>query len=251
MIGSSPPLRWTGPQGWVRFGPSATRRVAYHAHVDETLLLLLLNSVAIAIGYLLAVAFYESLCNRDVLVKRVMRFTRRVTKRRVTIALAYGLSVFVGVPLLVLLWTVILELTLLAVGSVERLGSVALVATSVIAATRILAYVREKTAHELAKAIPLSLAIILLTGGALNLWANLELLAERSDPTDLTPQMIAFLIALEIGLRLLTDGSRMMLAAIRRRRGIDDETGVWRTLWATIRRPVTSRMDGMGPSEAS
>jgi hypothetical protein len=167
------------------------------------------------------------------------------------VAVVYGLSVFVGVPLLVLVWTIVLETTLVIVGSVERLGNVALVATSVVAATRILAYIREKTAHELAKAIPLSLAIILLTGGALNLWENLVLLAERSDLTDLTPQMIAFLLALEIGLRLLTDGSHAVFAAIRHRRGIDSDRGVWRTLWATVRRPVAARVDGLGPGDPS
>jgi MFS family permease len=206
--------------------------------VDDTLSMLLLYSVVIALGFLVAVAFYESLCSRDVLVGRVMRSVRRRTERRRWIALAYGLSVFVAIPLLVIAWTVVLEITLVCVGSVQRLGNVALVAASIVAAARILAYIREKTAHELAKAIPLSLAIILLTGGVLNLEANIRLLSERSDPSDLTLGMIAFLVVLEIGLRLTTDASQWTLREIRRRRGIDDHTGVWRTLWAGVRRPM-------------
>jgi hypothetical protein len=206
--------------------------------VDETLTQLLLTSLVIALGFLVAVAFYESLCNRDVLVRRVMRFVRRRTTRQRWIALAYSLVVFVGIPILVVLWTLVLEITLVCVGSVQRLGNVALVATAIVAAARILAYIRETTAHELAKAIPLSLAIILLTGGVLNLEANIKLLTERSDMSDVTGEMIVFLIALEIGLRLITDGAQALLAAIRRRRGIEDDTGVWRTLWIGLKRPL-------------
>lgn len=204
--------------------------------MDETLQQLLFLSLVIAFGFLVAVAFYESLCYRDVLVRRVMRFTRRHTKRSGRIAVAYGLAVFVGIPILVVLWTVVLEITLVCVGSVQRLGNVALIATATVAATRILAYIRETTAHELAKAIPLSLAIILLTGGVLNLEANIKLLTERVEVSDLTAEMIVFLIALEIGLRLITDGMRAFLAAIRRRRGIEDDTGAWRTIWLGLRR---------------
>jgi hypothetical protein len=56
--------------------------------------------------------------------------------------------------------------------------------------------------------------------------------------SDVTGEMIVFLIALEIGLRLVTDGAQALLAAIRRRRGVDDDTGVWRTLWIGLKRPL-------------
>jgi hypothetical protein len=208
--------------------------------VDETLSRLVLLSGAIALGFLVAVAFYESLCYRDVLVGRTMRVARRLSGRPAVHGVAYGLAVGVGVPVLVVLWAVVLEFTLVVVGSVQRLGNVALIAAAIVAATRILAYIREKTAHELAKAIPLSLAILLLTGGTLYLDANLETLAERQELSDLTPAMVTFLVALEIGLRLVTDASHAILAAIRRRRGIDDHAGVWRTIWSGLRRPVRS-----------
>jgi hypothetical protein len=208
--------------------------------VDETIQGLLLTSIVIALGFLVAVAFYESLCDRDVLVGRIMRFTRRRTGRRGMIATAYALSVFVGIPILVVVWTQVLEITLVFVGSVQRLGNVALVATAVVAAARMLAYIREKTAHELAKAIPMSLAIILLTGGALNLEANMQLAMDRPELISLTPEMIAFLLIVEIGSRLITDASQAVLATVRSRRGIESDAGVWRTLWLAIRRPLAS-----------
>jgi hypothetical protein len=53
-------------------------------------------------------------------------------------------------------------------------------------------------------------------------------------------KMIIFLIGLEIGLRLVTDGSHGVLARVRERRGSDSDLGIWRTLWRTIRRPVSA-----------
>jgi hypothetical protein len=212
--------------------------------VDDTLQGLLGISIVIALGFLVAVAFYESLCTRDVLVGRAMRFTRRRTARRPVLAVMYGLTVFVGIPVLVVVWTQVLELSLVFVGSAERLGNLALISASIVAATRILAYVREKTAHELAKAIPLSLAFILITGGVTHLEDNLLLLSTRQDLFTLTTEMMLFLIALEIGLRLLTDGSHQLLAFVRRRRGIEADMGIWRTLWAGVRRPLASVVPG-------
>jgi hypothetical protein len=113
-----------------------------------------------------------------------------------------------------------------------------LIAVAVVGATRILTYVREKTAHELAKAIPLALAFLLLTGGALNFDEKLARLADRPDAVGLTDAMILFLVVLEVGLRLVTDGSNALLVAIRRRSGIASDRGVWRTLWAALRRPL-------------
>jgi hypothetical protein len=188
----------------------------------------------IAIGFLFAVAFYESLSTRDVLVARATRFARRVSKRRWFAAMVYLLIVFVGVPLLVLVWTVILEIGLFFVGSVDRLANTAFVAVAVVGAARILSYIREKTSHELAKAIPLSFAFLFLTGGTLNLEAKVQQLAERPEGIALTDTMIIFLIGLEISLRLLTDGSHAALATMRRRRGIESDLGVWRTLRATL-----------------
>ena len=196
---------------------------------------LLLVSSAIAIGFLGAVAFYESLCSRDVLVARVMRSVRRRTSRRSSVALAYGLTVGVGIPILVIAWALLLELALLVVGSIDRLGNVAFVAVAVVAAARILAYIREKTSHELAKAIPLALMFVLLTGGAVNLPANLEAIVAEPDRSDITTTMIAFLVGLEIGLRLLTDGSHRALADFRRRRGLDERVGFWRIAWSGVR----------------
>jgi len=64
---------------------------------------LLLLSVVIALGFLVAVAFYESMSTRDVLVGRTMRFARRVSRRHWVHGLTYVVTVGVGVPLLVLL----------------------------------------------------------------------------------------------------------------------------------------------------
>ncbi len=200
---------------------------------------LLLISVLIAVGFLFAVAFYESLCKRDVAVARTVRIARRASPHPWVAGVAYVASVGVGIPILLIAWTAVLELALLVVGSVDRLGNVALISAAVVAAARILAYLREKTSHELAKAIPLSFAFLLLTGGATRIDENLAAIAADPTRSDLTTEMLTMLIALEVGMRLLTDGSSAALASIRRRRGIDSDLGVWRTAWAVIRRPLT------------
>jgi hypothetical protein len=201
---------------------------------------LLLLSGLIAIGFLVAVAFYESLSTRDVLVRRSMRLARRISRRRWVAAIAYLLTVGVGIPILVVLWTLVLGVALFFVGSVEREASIAVIAVSVVAAARILAYVREKTAHELAKAIPLSFAFLLLTGGALNLDEKVAQLSNESFQFLGSDAMIPFLVVLEIGLRLVTDASHAALSWIRGRRGIESDLGIWRTLWAAVRRPLAA-----------
>ena len=50
--------------------------------IDETFTDLLTLSAAIAIGFLMAVAFYESLSTRDVLVRRMTRIARHSYTRR-------------------------------------------------------------------------------------------------------------------------------------------------------------------------
>ncbi len=208
--------------------------------MSDTMVSLLLLSGVIALGFLFAVSFYESLSTRDVLIRRTTRLARRVSSRQWVLGATYLVTVGIGIPVLVLIWTVILELALVFVGSVDRLGNVAVVAVAVVAAARILAYARQATSHELAKAIPLALAFVLLTGGNMNLEQNLARILERPEQSALTDEMIAFLIVLEVGLRLVTDTSRLALASIRRRRGIESDLGAWRTLWAAIRRPLRS-----------
>jgi cadmium resistance protein CadD (predicted permease) len=199
---------------------------------------LLVAAGVIAAGFLVAVAFYESLSTRDVLVGRALRMARRVTRRPWLVGLVYAATVGLGIPVLVVAWTAVLELALFVVGSVDRVTSSAFVAVAVVGATRILAYVRERTAHELAKAIPLAFAFLLLTGGTLNLEDKIARVADRPDALGLTDSMVLFLVALELGLRLATDGSNALLSWIRRRRGIARDLGIWRTLWAAVRRPI-------------
>jgi hypothetical protein len=189
----------------------------------------------IAIGFLLAVAFYESMSTRDVLVARATRWGRRVSSGRRSKGIAYVLAVAVATPLLVVTWTVVLETALFAVGSVDLIGSVALVSVSIVAATRTLAYVREKTAHELAKAVPLAFAFLLLTGGSLRLEEKVARAVDRRDGTSLTVELLGFLVALELALRIATDGSHAALAGLRRRRGVADDVGFWRILWLALR----------------
>jgi hypothetical protein len=211
---------------------------------------LVLVSGLIAVGFLAAVAFYESLSTRDVLVGRALRTARRATRRTWLVGLVYAATVGLGIPVLVVAWTAVLELALFVVGSVDRVTSSAFIAVAIVGAARILAYVREKTAHELAKAIPLAFAFLLLTGGALNLEDKLARLADRPDALGLTDTMILFLVALEVGLRLAADGSNTLLATIRRRRGIESDLGVLRTLWLILRRPFLGApvRDGATPA---
>lgn len=206
---------------------------------------LLALTVVIALGFLVAVAFYESLSTRDVLVGRAGRLARRLSHRRWVHGLAYVAAVGVGIPILVVVWTTVLFVALIFVGSVDRIASDALIATAIVGAVRVLAYARQKTAHELAKAVPLALAFLLLTGGALAWEEKVQRIVEQQGSADLTNEMLGFLIALELGLRILTDASRALLAGIRRRRGIESDLGAWRTLWAALRRPVVRLEEGL------
>jgi hypothetical protein len=188
--------------------------------VSSTIQDLLLLTIAIAIGFLLAVAFYESMATRDVLVARVQRMTRRLSRRRWVPAISYLVTVFIGIPILVLLWTVVLLVALLIVGSDDLLDDAGLVAVAIVGASRVLAYVREKSAHELAKAIPLALLFLLMTGASVEIDQRMAAAAERGG-ADITAEMLEFLVALEILLRLATDTSRVAVRAWQRR-GLSD-----------------------------
>jgi hypothetical protein len=188
--------------------------------VSSTIQDLLLLTIAIAIGFLLAVAFYESMATRDVLVARVQRMTRRLSRRRWVPAISYLVTVFIGIPILVLLWTVVLLVALLIVGSDDLLDDAGLVAVAIVGASRVLAYVREKSAHELAKAIPLALLFLLMTGASVDIDQRMAAAAERGG-ADITAEMLEFLVALEILLRLATDTSRVAIRAWQRR-GLSD-----------------------------
>jgi len=178
---------------------------------------LALLTATIAVGFFLAVAFYESLSTRDVLVGRTSRVVRRVTRNRFVIGTVYGVTVIVFIPILVALWAIVLEVALGIVTSLDRVG-VAEGAVAIVAAARLLAYIREKTSHELAKAIPLALAFAVLIGGLSQIEENLRVIVDQPLRSELTIEMIAFLVAIEIGLRLANDAIRASVGAVNRRR---------------------------------
>lgn len=179
-------------------------------------------TLIIAVGFLVAVAFYESLATRDVLVARVQRLSRRISRRWWVPATSYVLTVFIGIPILVVIWTFVLELALIFVNRSDSIEDVAITAVGVVGAARLLAYLRAKTAHELAKAIPLALLFLLLTGAGTDLDARFEI-ADELDGEEITSEMLGFLIVLEIGLRISTDTARWVRAARRRPDSRDDE----------------------------
>jgi hypothetical protein len=174
-------------------------------------------SLTIAVVFFLAVAFYESLSTRDVLVAPAGRLVRRFTDNRFVAGVAYLNTVFAFTPILVALWAIVLEAALVAFGTPDPL-SAAESAVAIVAAARLLAYVRQKTSRELAKLIPLALALTLLIGGVSQLEDNLQGIMDDQFRTDLTVEMIIFLVALEIGLRLATDAIRRVVGVVAARR---------------------------------
>jgi hypothetical protein len=174
-------------------------------------------SLTIAVVFFLAVAFYESLSTRDVLVAPAARLVRRFTDNRSVAGVAYLITVFAFIPILVALWAIVLEAALVAFGTPDPL-SAAESAVAIVAAARLLAYVRQKTSRELAKLNQLALALTLLIGGFSQLEDNLQGIMDDPFRTDLTAEMITFLVALEIGLRLATDAIRRVVGVVAARR---------------------------------
>ena len=174
-------------------------------------------SLTIAVVFLLAVAFYESLASRDVLVAGATRLGTRLTSSRFGGGAAYLVTVFLFIPVLVALWAIVLEAALVLVGTPNPLGR-AESAVAIVAAARILAYVREKTSHELAKLIPLALALSLLIGGFAQFEDNIRSLLDIRYESDLTVELITYLVVLEIALRLVNDAIRGAVKAVSTRR---------------------------------
>jgi hypothetical protein len=205
--------------------------------------------VVIALGFLFAVAFYESLSERDVVLARAMRIARRLTTRRWIHVLVYVASAFVAIPVLIVVWVSVLELAFFLVGSTDSVASVGLVAAAIVGAARALAYIRHRTSHELAKAVPLSLAVLVITGGSLNLEQKMEAITANPGAGTITIDMLLVLMAIEVGLRVATDGSNAVLAAGRRRRGSESDAGIWETVRSRIRRPIRAAIGAVGGTE--
>lgn len=174
-------------------------------------------TLAIAVGFFFAVAFYESLSTRDVLVGPTTSFVRRFTRSRLVVGGVYVLTVAGFVPILVALWAIVLEAALVIVGTADALGT-AESAVAIVGAARVLAYIRQKTSHELAKLIPLALVLSLLIAGVGQLEDNVRAIVDDPFRSDLTFEMIGFLVALEIGLRLVNDAGRGVVGAVTKRR---------------------------------
>lgn len=172
-------------------------------------------TAVIAVGFFLAVGFYESMATRDVLLTQTAAFTRRITRNPAALAVTHGLTVLVAIPILVVVWALVLEAALAIVVSPDNTQT-AETAIAIVAAARLLAYVRQKTSHELAKAIPLALALSLLLGGLPRIEDNLEIITAERYQSDLTITMLVFLLALEAGLRVLSDLVTAAAAMIRR-----------------------------------
>jgi hypothetical protein len=172
-------------------------------------------TAVIAVGFFLAVGFYESMATRDVLLTQTAAFTRRITRNPAALAVTHGLTVLVAIPILVVVWALVLEAALAIVVSPDNTQT-AETAIATVAAARLLAYVRQKTSHELAKAIPLALALSLLLGGLPRIEDNLEIITAERYQSDLTITMLVFLLALEAGLRVLSDLVTAAAAMIRR-----------------------------------
>jgi hypothetical protein len=205
--------------------------------------------VIIALGFLIAVAFYESLSERDVVLARAMRVVRRLTVRPWIHVLAYVACVLVVIPLLIVVWVIVLELAFFLVGSVGSIKDAGLIAAAIVGAARVLAYIRQRTSHELAKAVPLSLAVFIITGGSLNLEQKAATLAANPRAGTVTIEMLLVLVAIEVGLRVATDGSNAALAEVRRRRGSENDAGIWETVRTRIRRPVHAAFGGASDPE--
>lgn len=190
--------------------------------------------LAVALAYMVLVGFYESLSTRDLLVDRLRRrFPDGLGSRPARVGY---LAVVAGViPTLLVIWTLGLWVGIVLVDSVDSTRDAAVVAVAVVGAARVLAYANGRASHELAKAVPLALSFLLLTGGSLRLDEKLTRL-QQGDVAPLTFEMLGLLVVLELGMRAANDGSHAFLAARRRKLGIEDRDGwgVWRTLRALL-----------------
>lgn len=123
------------------------------------------------------------------------------------------LTIVIAAPVLVVMWALVLEAALTAIGSPDN-TAIAETAVAAVAAARLLAYLRQKTAHELSKAIPLALSLLL--GGLPRIEDNLQTFTDGTCQSGITIEMLTFLLALEIALRVVNDLTRTSATVIRR-----------------------------------
>lgn len=163
-------------------------------------LLVLATLIALAVSG--SVIFYLSLSERDALTGRVRRMVDRRSwqpRSRLAAELVAGL---VGAPLLVVVWTTVIDIALFFILPLERVSDLVLLPYAIVAASRLLAYLHPVAAHELAKTLPLALVVLLLVGQPLSTDSILAKTALLDDQVADDPLLLVGVIALEVLFRL-------------------------------------------------
>ncbi len=166
-----------------------------------------------------SVIFYHSLSERDALTGRVRRIVGGRRWRPRTRLAAELVAGVVAAPLLVVVWTTVIDIALFIILPLERVSELVLLPYAIVAASRLLAYGHPIAAHELAKTLPLALVVLLLVGqplGADSLLAKAALLDEQvADDAALLVVVIALELALRLGWTLRRYRANAVMAAHR------------------------------------
>ena len=178
-------------------------------------LALLASLIALAVSG--SVIFYHSLSERDALTGRVRRMvTGRSWRPRSQLAAELVAGV-VAAPLLVVVWTTVIDIALFFILPLERVSELVLLPYTIIAACRLLAYAHPVAAHELAKTLPLAFVVLLLVGqplGADSILAKAALVDEQlADDSVLLVGVIALELALRLGWTLRRHRAETVIAA--------------------------------------
>lgn len=103
----------------------------------------------------------------------------------------------VSIPLLVILWSQFLIMILALAATNLDAANVILIAGSIILATRLLAHIWFEPAHELGKAVPLTLVTLILLGTATRDDPSFERFIDDLERVELSPQFILIMLLVD------------------------------------------------------
>jgi signal transduction histidine kinase len=151
---------------------------------------LLVQTVVLALVVFGAVVVYRAMQRPRLSLSELSDGTLGVRPRDVAL---YAVSI----PFLVILWSQFLIIVLALAATNLEAADVILIAGSIILATRLLAHIWFEPAHELGKAVPLTLVTLILLGTATRDDPSFERFIDDMAGVELSPQFILIMLLVD------------------------------------------------------
>ena len=150
--------------------------------------------------------YYRFVASKDMFGLDLSRFEERSFRwaRSILHVILYAVKYLMVFPVFAFFWFAVITLILAFLAKDQSFSETLLVALATVSAIRVTAYYDEDLSRDLAKILPFAvLAIFLIDASFFSIRESLDILKEAGDYSEKIVYSLAFLVLLEIVLRLL------------------------------------------------